>query len=359
VLEKVPSLWRTGLTGAAILTVPLWLRDPYHVHLAITIAMFSIASLGARLLLLLGLWSFGQGVFLTIGAYTSAILVVDLGMSFWVALPVAAFGGAVAAAAVGYPALRLRGVYFAIFTMVLIFAVREGIILSPGVTHGASGFVGVPRPDPIAIGGIEVSFGSRERLYTIVAAILLLTIAVMYRIDRSRLAKVLAAIRQGEVLAESVGINLTRYRMGAFVIAAFFTTATGAFSAQYYGVAHPETWGLWPSIFIITYAIIGGVGSAIGPLIGASVGVLVVELLRATEGLQGVLLGAALIIVGLAVPGGLTSVVSRETIGRIAGRLIERRSLSWISRLPRSAHRARTNSRGGEAQDPPHDLPRI
>jgi branched-chain amino acid transport system permease protein len=325
VFERVPSWGGAVLTGAAILTVPLWLRDPYYLNLAITIAMYSIAALGARLLLLLGLWSFGQGVFLTIGAYTSAILVVNAGLSFWAAVPVAAFGGAVVAAALGYPALRLRGVSFAIFTMVLVSAVREGIILSPQVTHGASGFVGIPLPDPITIAGIEVSFGSPGRLYTIVAALLLLTMGVMYRIDRSRLAKVLAAIRQGEVLAESVGISLTRYRMGAFVIAAFFTTATGAFSAQYYGVAHPEIWGFWPSIFIVTYAIIGGVGSVWGPVVGATVGILVVEALRATQGLQGILLGVALIIVGLAMPGGLTSVVSKETVDRIVDRLAQGR----------------------------------
>ena len=349
-LDRVPGWARAGLAGAAILTVPLWLRDPYYLHLAITIAMFSIAALGARLLLLVGLWSFGQGVFLTIGAYTSAILVADLGLSFWASLPIAAFGGAVAAAAVGYPALRLRGVYFAIFTMVLVFAVREGIVLSPGVTGGASGFLGVPPPDPIAIGGVEVSFGPQER-YAIVAALLVLTMGVMYRIDRSRLGMALAAIRQGEVLAESVGINLTRYRVGAFVIAAFFTTATGAFSAHYYGVAHPETWGLWPSIFILAYAIIGGVGSVLGPIAGATVGVLAVELLRATEGLQGVLLGVALIVVGLVMPGGLTGVVSKETVDRIVGRLPERRCLGWVRRLRRPANPPSTTpSEGGAGE---------
>ena len=349
-LDRVPGWARAGLAGAAILTVPLWLRDPYYLHLAITIAMFSIAALGARLLLLVGLWSFGQGVFLTIGAYTSAILVADLGLSFWASLPIAAFGGAVAAAAVGYPALRLRGVYFAIFTMVLVFAVREGIVLSPGVTGGASGFLGIPPPGPIATGGVEVSFGPQER-YAIVAALLLLTMGVMYRIDRSRLGMALAAIRQGEVLAESVGINLTRYRVGAFVIAAFFTTATGAFSAHYYGVAHPETWGLWPSIFILAYAIIGGVGSVLGPIAGATVGVLAVELLRATEGLQGVLLGVALIVVGLVMPGGLTGVVSKETVDRIVGRLPERRCLGWVRRLRRPANPPSTTpSEGGAGE---------
>jgi branched-chain amino acid transport system permease protein len=320
VRDRVLGWARAGLIAVAVLTVPFWLSDPYHLHLAITIAMYSIAAVGARLLLLLGLWSFGQGVFLTIGAYTAAILVVDVGLSFWVALPVAAFGGAVAAAVVGYPALRLRGVYFAIFTLVLVLAVREGIVLSPGVTHGASGFASIPPLAPITIGGVEFSSGSEEGLYTIIAALLLLTLAVMYRIDHSRLAKVLAAIRQGEVLAESVGINLTHYRMGAFVIVAFFTTATGAFSAEYYGVAHPGIWGFWPSIFIITYAIIGGVGPVFGPVMVAAAGVLVVEVLQATQGLQGILLGLALIIVGFVMPGGVASVASREMIGRIIAR---------------------------------------
>lgn len=333
--ERVPSWGRAGLIGVAILTVPFWLGDPYHLGLAVTIAMYSIAALGARLLLLLGLWSFGQGVFLTIGAYTAAILVVDLGLSFWVALPVAALGGAAAAAALGYPALRLRGVYFAIFTIVLVLAAREVIILSPGITHGASGFVGIPPPAPITIGGIEFLSGSPQGLYTIVAVLLLLTTAVMYRIDHSRIGKVLAAIRQGEVLAESVGINLTRYRMGAFVIVAFFTTATGAFSAEYYGVAHPGIWGLWPSIFIITYAIIGGVGSVFGPVIVAAAGVLVVQVLQATQGLQGILLGLALIIVGFVMPGGVASVASRQTIGRIAARVRSRQGTPSDREPPR------------------------
>jgi branched-chain amino acid transport system permease protein len=344
--ETLRTWTRAGFVGAAILTIPLWLRDPYDVHLATTIAMYSIAGLGARLLLLLGLWSFGQGIFLTIGAYISAILVVDLGLSFWTALPVAAFGGAFGAAAVGYPALRLRGVYFAIFTMVLVFAVREGIILTPGLTRGASGFVGVPPPDPIRIAGIEVSFGSEASLYTIVAALLVLTMAVMYRIDHSRLANVLAAIRQSEALAESVGISLTRYRIGAFVIAGFFTTATGAFSAAYYNVAHPEVWGLWPSIFIITYAIIGGVGSVFGPILGATVGVLVVEILRVTQGLQGILLGVALIFVGFVMPGGLASAVSRETADRIVRRLEKWRSFGQPTGLRRLADRTPGDSIG-------------
>jgi branched-chain amino acid transport system permease protein len=185
--------------------------------------------------------------------------------------------------------------------------------------------VSVPRPDPITIGGIEISFGTRARLYTIIAVLLLLTMAVMYRIDRSRLAKVLAAIRQGDVLAESVGINLTRYRVGAFTIAALFTTAAGAFSAHYYSTAHPEVWGFWPSIFIITYAIIGGIGSLYGPVVGATVGVVAVEVLRATEGLQGMLLGLALIVAGLVMPGGLMSLLSKDTLDRFVARLPGRR----------------------------------
>lgn len=351
--ERVPGWGRAGLTGAAVLTVPLWLRDPYYVHLAVTIAMFSIAALGARLLLLLRLWSFGQGVFLTIGAYTSAVLVAEVGLSFWAALPITALGGAVAAAAVGYPALRLRGVYFAIFTMVLVFAVREAIILAPEQTGGASGFVGVPRPGPIAIGGFEIAFGTRARLYTIVAVLLLLTMAVMHRIDRSRLATVLSAVRQDEVLAESVGINLTRYRVGAFVIAAFFTTAAGAFSAHYYAVAHPAIWGLWPSIFIVTYAIIGGTGSVFGPVVGATAGVLVVEFLRPTQGLQGILLGTALIIVGSTMIGGLTGALSTRTFDRIMDRLPKRRPRDRSASARRSAHQTATDPIGGQDRRQP------
>lgn len=301
----MPAGSRFALLAVGIATIPMWESSDYRLHLWITIWFVSIGALGVRLLLVTGIWSFGQGIFLTIGAYVSALAVVDGGVTFWLALPAAGVAAGLAAGAIGYPALRARGVYFAILTMSLVFVARQIIILTPDTTGGSAGFTGVPLPDPIGIGSIQVEFASRTALYYLGAALFLASFGVMSAIERSPLARILGAIKQEESLAASVGVDVRRYKVLAFVIAGSVSGIAGAFSAHYLSTAHPDVWGLWPSIFLVTYAIIGGVGSVFGPLIGVAVGVFALEFLAPTEGLRVLLLGAGLIAVMLVAPNGI------------------------------------------------------
>ena len=111
------------ILGAAI--VPIWMTQPYYLHILILVGLFSIASLGVRALLLIGQMSFGQAGFMAIGASVSAFLVAQFGWNFWLAFPVSGLAAAGMAAMIGYPALRLKGTYFAILTMALGLAIRQ------------------------------------------------------------------------------------------------------------------------------------------------------------------------------------------------------------------------------------------
>jgi branched-chain amino acid transport system permease protein len=316
------------------LSVPIWLTGSYPLHLAITILMFSTAALGARLLLQTGVWSFGQGVFLAIGAYIAAIGILRADLSFWILLPVAGVIAAVIAAVLGYPSLRLKGVYFGIFTMVLVFAVRELIFLTPKISGGTLGLNEVPAFDPIDISSVHIAFDNKTANYYVIAFIFLLTFVVMRRIDRSRVGNILSAIRQNETLAASTGISISRYRVGAFALAAFFAGLAGAFSAGYLSVAHAEIWGLWPSIFIVAYAIIGGIASPLGPVAGSAAAIIGVEILRSTQSWQSILLGVSLIVVVLIVPNGLMSIVDTRNGPLRAPVLAARRWFGRADPLP-------------------------
>jgi branched-chain amino acid transport system permease protein len=217
----------------------------------------------------------------------------------------------------GFPALRLKGVYFSIFTMITVFAVRQAIILSPSITRGATGIVNVPGPGSLRLGPWNLDMSSKGGYFILVYLLLIAAACVMRRIDESRVGLIFAAIREREALAESVGINVTHYKVLAFGIAAVLSGWAGGLSAGYYRLAHPEVWGLWPSIFIIAYAIVGGVKSVYGPIVGSAVVISVSELLRTTEGLQVVLLGLTLIGLMFYLPEGLVG-------GRISIRQVAR-----------------------------------
>lgn len=305
-----------ALVAASVITLPFWHSGEYELNVVIIIAMMSIAAMGARLLMLGGLWSFGQGAFMTLGAYTAALMIVDLEIPFLATLPLGGVVAALVAAIVGYPALRLRGVYFSILTMILVFAVQEAILVTPGFSGGGAGIV-VPSPEAVHVGPLTLSFESNRGFYYLSAGLFLVTLVVMLFVERSHLVLVMHAIRQNEALTQAVGISTWKYKVVAFMIACFFAGIAGAFSATYYNVAHASVWGLWPSIYLVVFCIIGGLGSVYGPIIGATVILYGVELLRITESLQTILLGVGLLVVVGFLPGGLVGLIRRagEAVG--------------------------------------------
>ena len=158
-----------ALTGL----IPVITQHPYYLHVAITIAVFTIVSLGVRLLLLIGQWTFGQAAFMTIGSYASAMLTGHLGWSFWSSMPMAGLIAAAAAALFGYPALRLTGAYFAMVTLILNIVVRQIILVTPDFTGGSMGVrldIQPPDPIPLPFGGGVIVFSDKVSYYYLIPA---------------------------------------------------------------------------------------------------------------------------------------------------------------------------------------------
>ena len=316
-----------GLLILLAVLAPLYVTNAYHLHILIVVGIVTVAALGVRMVISIGQWSFGQAGMMAVGAYITVMLVVHSHLNFWIAFPIAGLGTMVVAYVLGYPALKLKGAYFSILTLTFGVVIKQLIMLNElrPWTGGAVGIYNVPPPHRFFI--VDFS-ASKVPYYYFIFAILFATISVMYLMERSRLGKTFAAIRQGDTLAESVGVDITRYKVLAFVVASMLTGLVGAFSAHYYLLVHPENYRMWDSIYFVAYAIIGGTGSLFGPVLGSLVLVVAVELVRRFAEYQSIAYALLLLIVIMFLPRGAISLP--EVV------LSWARSVNWarISRIP-------------------------
>ena len=165
------------------------------------------------------------------------------------------------------------------------------------------GITGIPFPNNIL--GIE--FGSKTSFYYIILVLTLIILIVSYRIDKSRIGRTFVAVELNDSLSESLGINVMKYKVIAFVISTFFAGMVGAFWVHYLQLAHPENYTILQSIFFLIYAQVGGVASIWGPIIGAAFMTLVPEMLRITENWQPIIFPAIFLLVVYFLPDGIIS----------------------------------------------------
>jgi branched-chain amino acid transport system permease protein len=286
------------------------------------IAIFGIVAVGTRLVLMTGQWTFGQAVFMTVGSYASAMLTSYLGLSFWLALPIAGIAAAVFAILFGYPTLRLKGAYFTIVTLVLNIVVRQIILVTPDISGGSSGFRGtIPYPEHIFLPflGVSIEFAGKVPFYYLIWFIAVLSVMAMYAMEKSQLGIIFRAIKQSDILAQSVGINIGLYKLVAFAAAGFFAGLAGSFYTHYFIIAHPDALTMWDSIFVVTYAVIGGMGSTIGPILGSALLIGGFEVLRVAPSYQAVGFSLILLLVTRYLPGGIIGLcpLCAKWIGRI------------------------------------------
>ncbi len=217
--------------------------------------------------------SLGQAAFMTAGGYISALLVIELNLSFFIALPVAAIGAGLIGLFFGLPSLRVKGFYLAMSTLAAQFIIpwftRNAF---PDVLNGAQG-LNVPVP---VLFGFE--FNSPQRYIYITLTLLVISTIAAYNITRSRLGRAFVAIRDHDLAAELLGVNLFKYKLLAFFLASVFAGAAGSLAAHNIRHLNSETFNLIDSVIFLGMLIIGGLGSNLGPIFGS----IVVELL--TEG---------------------------------------------------------------------------
>jgi branched-chain amino acid transport system permease protein len=296
---------------AAGFLLPLVVTGPYQLHIIIAIYIWSMLTLGVRLVLLAGPLNLAQASFMGMGAYASGILAINLGWSFWFCLPVAGILTALLALGIGYPTLRIKGAYFVMVTFGVTEVCRHVWMMWSSLFGGPQGLLGIPRPDPIHLPGLTIAFTSKVPFYYLALILLLITVLVMHRLDRSRVGLTLRAIPQADLLAECVGVNIMGYKVAAFVIGSFFAGIAGSFWAHYFTYCSPWDFTYVASFNMLIYAVMGGLGSVLGPIIGCFIMLGIDELLRPFKEFMPIVLGFILIGVLLFVPGGFISIPER------------------------------------------------
>ena len=258
--------------------------------------------------------SFGQNAFAAIGGYGTAILCVEYGWEPLLALVASMAIAGVASVVVGYPTLRLRGHYLAMATFALGLITYDLSVQWTSLTQGYMGYSGIP---PLGIGRFTVE-DERSKLVCLMV-ILLFSLWVSGRLRNSRFGRALRAISTSELGASALGINIARYRLAAFVIAALFASAAGSLFAHVVGFISPEVFGLQMVVVTFTMLYVGGIGTVLGPAIGAVIASLLPEIFRATGSLQDIAYALVLLLMLIFVPKGLSAL---GAIGRIpAGKL--------------------------------------
>ena len=252
--------------------------------------------------------SFGQNAFAAIGGYGSAILTVQYGWEPILALVVSMAVAGVAAVVVGYPTLRLRGHYLAMATFALGLITYDVSVQWTDLTQGYMGYSGIP---PLGIGPFTVE---DEKLKLIcLAVILVIGVWLSSRLRHSRFGRALRAISSTELGAAALGIRVPRYKLLAFIIAALYASVAGSLFAHTVGFISPEVFGLQMVVVTFTMLYVGGIGTVLGPAIGAVIASLLPEVVRSTGRFQDIAYAAVLILMLIFVPKGLSTLGS---IGR-------------------------------------------
>jgi branched-chain amino acid transport system permease protein len=216
--------------------------------------------------------SLGQAAFMTAGGYISALLVNRLGWPIFITLPLAALGAGLIGLLFGLPSLRVKGFYLAMSTLAAQFIIpwfTRNVF--PELLNGAQGLnVQVP-----VLFGIQ--FNTPQRYIYITLSVLILSTIAAYNITRSRMGRAFVAIRDHDLAAELLGVNLFKYKLQAFFLASVFAGAAGALAAHNIRHLNSETFNLIDSVIFLGMLIIGGLGSNLGPIFGAIVVELLVE----------------------------------------------------------------------------------
>lgn len=288
------------------IAVPIFTKNTYTLHLVMLFFIASVLGMGFSMIYSTGLITLGAAAFYAIGAYSATLLTLKAGLSFWTALPLSMIITACIACIIGMIFIRASSIAFVILSMLFALTIYNllGSVQSLG---GWGGFINIPRPSPIDIPLIgKISFESRASFYYLCLFFTLFFTLSFYAIYTSRIGRAWKIIKQSPRLAQSLGINIYRYRILSFVIASTAAGTMGAFYSHYYQVIVPAMFGGFISIQLQVYAALGGLEYYIlGPIVGAFIMIFVPEWLSIAQEIQPIIFGAILIIIIVFFPGGI------------------------------------------------------
>ena len=305
---------------AVFLAIPAAIAASGRVDLYYTltaVALLSIASAGVWLTFYIGRINIGQGAYALVGGYVSALLITRGDVSFWWTLPLAGIFCAVLAVLIGLPILRLRGVYFAMVTLVLTEVARLAALALP-ITNGAKGITSIRMPAELSVAGITLipDFTTLENpklaFYWMAATLMTVTYAVLWRIVNSRLGHLCRSLQQNEELASSIGVDIARLRVLAYAISSFFGGVAGAGFIAISQSIYPSSFQSTDSVNFMLNCFLGGLGYVLGPMLGTLLLYFGWDLLFATGRFQLLIYSSLMIILMLLLPNGVLSLLDRK-----------------------------------------------
>lgn len=282
-----------------------------------SVALLSVAAAGVWLTFYIGRINIGQGAYALVGGYVSAILVTQAGVNFWLTLPLAGLFCAAVAVLIGLPILRLRGVYFAMVTLVLTEVGRLTALALP-VTNGAKGITSIPLPGELSIFGLTLipDFATLENpklaFYLMAAALMSLTYLVLWRIVNSRLGHLCRSLQQNEELSASIGVNTAMLRVLAYAISSFFGGLAGAIFVAISQSIYPSSFVVTDSVNFMLYCFLGGLGYVVGPMLGTLLLYFGWDLLSVAKEYQLLIYSGAMIALMLVLPNGVLSLLDKK-----------------------------------------------
>ena len=259
-----------------------------YQNLVYSLGINGLLALSMYVVLALGQLSLGQAAFMGLGAYVSALLTVKLGVAFPLVLLAAMIVPALTALVVGTPTLRLSGVYLALATIGL-GEVQRIVFINAELTGGALGLSGIPTK-----GGLISIYGS-----------LALALAAFVFVARSKIGRAMEAMREDELAAGALGVDLPAYKLGALVVSAMLAGLAGALNAHVSSFISPGDYGFDAAVTILSFALLGGIGSPFGPVLGAFILTLLPEVLRPLADYKTVVNGSIIVLAVIFMPRGL------------------------------------------------------
>lgn len=299
--NKIYKHTRIWILLIIMILLPKWIPNRYYQNVANTALIFAILSLSLNILSgCTGLFCVGFAAFYGIGAYGASILSTRLG---WPILVCLLCGGLISAAfslLLSLPTMRLRGMYFAVATLAFGEIMYQIFVNWRDLTGGTQGIKSIPSP-----AWFGINFRRPENYYYILLFFAVLTIIITYNLINSRPGRAMLSIRENDIAAEAMGVDVPKYKMLAFAVSTFFAGIAGglySFSAHYIS---PESFVNAESSAILAMMVVGGIGSISGSFIGGLVLTFLPEMMRFLGNIRLVLYGLAVVVIIIFAPKGI------------------------------------------------------
>lgn len=309
-----------GIVFLVLALLPVIVRNEYYLNiLTICLIYATLATTWNLMVGYTGILSFGHQAFYGLGAYFSALMTIKFQLSPWLGLFLGGSFAGFLSLAIGIPCLRLRiAPYVAIATLafseIILVICRNWVSL----TRGEMGLWGIPTYTDISIIGlfdIKFSGGAKISYYYVMLAIFIATLLFIYYQLSSKTGVALKAIREDQDAASSLGVDVTRYKLTAFITSSFFAGVTGSFYAHYLSILEPgAVLGVAEMVEVVAITLVGGIGTFIGPTLGAFTLIIGLEVLRGVADYRLMIYGATLVLLILLMPNGLLAGITNLSL---------------------------------------------